>query len=187
VNGGLGTVRDFCLVAVADRVAQLEVALGEGPTFEAVASALPTAVDDLRSPVATHRWPIFATEAAVAGIRAVHAYPIVLGHQAFGAVAFYSRQPVRLTSVQHRLAEDITELIGLALVDPRSGEKVGTSYRMSVHQAAGMVMMQAGTSIHDALVLLRSTAFAEDTRVTDLAADVIAGRRRFDRTEEVDD
>jgi AmiR/NasT family two-component response regulator len=58
---------------------------------------------------------------------------------------------------------------------------------MSVHQAAGMVMMQAGTSIHDALVMLRATAFAEDTRVTDLAADVIAGRRRFEKTEEVDD
>jgi hypothetical protein len=214
-GNGLGPVRDFCLVAVArigvdavavsyrsaangleilhatddlaDRVAQLEVTLGEGPTFDAVASSLPTAVDDLRSPISTHRWPLFATEAAVAGIRAVHTYPIVLGRKAFGAVGLYSRQPTRLSSGQHRIAEDITELIGLALVDPRSGEKVGASYRMSVHQAAGMVMIQAGTSIHDALVLLRSTAFAEDTRVTDLAADVIAGRRRFDRTEEVDD
>jgi hypothetical protein len=214
-NDELGAVRDFCLVAVArigvdaaavtyrttgaglellhttddvaERLAQLEMTLGEGPTFDAVASSLPTAVDDLRSPISTHRWPLFATEAVVAGVRAVVAYPIVLGGTTYGAVGLYSRQPQRLSSEQHRVAEDLTELIGLALVDPTSGQKVGTSFRMSVHQAAGMVMMQAGTSIHDALVMLRATAFAEDTRVTDLAADVIAGRRRFEKTEEVDD
>lgn len=211
-SDGLDAVRDFCVVAlarigvdaaavtyrssgtgiellhatgdVADRLTHLELTLGEGPTFDAVAASLSTAVDDLRSPIATHRWPLFATEAVVAGVRAMFAYPIVLGGVTFGAVGLYSRQPVRLGSEQHRVAEDLTELIGLALVDQRSGPKVGGTFRMKVHQAAGMVMVQAGTSIHDALVMLRATAFAEDTRVTDLAADVIAGRRRFERTEE---
>lgn len=214
-HDGLNAVRDFCLVAlarigvdaaavtyrssdtgiellhatddVADRLAQLELTLGEGPTFDAVAASLSTAVDDLRSPIATHRWPLFATEAVVAGVRAMFAYPIVLGGVTFGAVGLYSRQPIRLSSEQHRVAEDLTELIGLGLVDQSSGRKIGASFRMKVHQAAGMVMVQAGTSIHDALVMLRATAFAENTRVTELAADVIAGRRRFEKTEEVHD
>jgi AmiR/NasT family two-component response regulator len=56
-----------------------------------------------------------------------------------------------------------------------------------VHQAAGMVMQQTGASIQDALVLLRSTAFTEDRRVTDLADDVIAGRVRFGEEGSADD
>jgi AmiR/NasT family two-component response regulator len=54
---------------------------------------------------------------------------------------------------------------------------------MTVHQAAGMVMVQTGSSIQDALVLLKATAFSEDRVVNDLAAEVVAGRRRFEQME----
>lgn len=212
---GLGRIADFCEVGLlrtgvdamtvtfansfsgvelllatddlAERTAQLEFALGQGPNVDAVASGLPTAADDLRSGVAAHRWPLFATEAVHAGIRAIQAYPIMFSSGPFGTVGLYSRQPTRLSSEQHRQASDITELIGLALVHPDSGESIGSGLRMTVHQAAGMVMQQAGVSIQDALVLLRSTAFTEDTQVTDLAKYVIAGRRRFGEAATADD
>jgi hypothetical protein len=171
----------------AESVCQLELTVGEGPGFDAVTAALPAVAEDLRGAIPEHRWPLFTPEALREGARAVAAYPVVLGDRTYGAVELYSRQPVRLTSVQHRQAADIAELIGLALVEPGAGESIGAGLRMTVHQAAGMVMIQAGISIHDALVLLRSTAFAEDTRVTDLAAEVVAGRRRFEETETVDD
>jgi hypothetical protein len=204
---GLGRVADFCRAGVsrigidamtvtyanafaglellhatndlAERVAQIEFAIGEGPSIDAVASGYPTMVDDLRGTVAAHRWPLFATEAVHPGIRSVFAYPLNYPGGVIGTVGLYCRQPARLSTVQHRHAEAVTELISLALVDPDSGDSIGSGLRMTVHQAAGMVMQQAGISIRDALVLLRSTAFTEDNQVTDLAADVIAGRRRF--------
>lgn len=172
---------------LAERVAQLEFAIGQGPSIDAVSSGQPAAADDLRGGISAHRWPLFATEAAHAGIRAVQAYPIHFGWRPFGVVGLYSRRPTRLTSAQHEQAEGITELIGLALVDPAAGESIGSGLRMTVHQAAGMVMQQMGISIHEALVVLRSTAFAEDVQVTDLAADVIARRRRFGEEQTVDD
>jgi hypothetical protein len=168
---------------VSERVAQLEFALGEGPGIDAVQSGLPTAADDLDSGISVRRWPLFATEAVSAGVRAVQAYPIMFDARAVGTVGLYSHVPVRLTSEQHRHAKDITELIGLALLDPASGESIGSGLRMTVHQAAGMVMQQSGLSVQEALVLLRSTAFSEDRPVTDVAADVIARRRRFDSEE----
>jgi GAF domain-containing protein len=171
----------------SERVAQAEFTLGQGPSVDAVASAMPTFADDLASDVSAHRWPLFAAEAVRAGILALHAYPIVFSRRALGTVGLYARDPLRLTSEQHRQATGITELIGLALVDPRSGESIGSGLRMTVHQAAGMVMQQMGTTIQDALVLLRSTAFTEDRRVTDLADDVISGRRRFGEAEMTDD
>jgi hypothetical protein len=164
---------------VAEKVAQLEFALGQGPSFDARMTRLPTVAADLNGSVSAHRWPLFATEAVHAGIRALHAYPMNFPSGAIGTVGLYSRQPGDLTSEQHRQAQAVTELIGLAMVDPTSGESIGSGLRMTVHQAAGMVMQQTGTSIRDALVLLRATAFTEDTQVTDLAAEVISGRRRF--------
>ena len=164
---------------VSERIAELEFALGQGPGVDAVASGLPATADDLESGIALRRWPLFAVEALSAGVRAVQAYPIMFDERAFGAVGLYSKGPMRLTSAQHRHARDITELIGLVLVDPSSGESIGSGLRMSVHQAAGMVMQQSGLSIQEALVLLRSVAFSEDRQVSDLAADVIARQRRF--------
>ena len=164
----------------SERVAELEFALGQGPGVDAVRACLPTAADDLESAVFLHRWPLFAVEAVSAGVRAIQAYPIMFDHRAFGAVGLYSAAPTRLTSEQHRQATDITELIGLALVDPAAGASIGSGLRMTVHQAAGMVMQQTGHTIQEALVLLRSAAFSEDRQVTDVAADVISGQRRFD-------
>lgn len=173
--------------ALAERVAQLEFAVGQGPNIDAVASGEPTAVDDLLGGVSARRWPLYASEAVVGGVRAVQAYPILFSNGPIGAVGLYSQKPARLSSEQHRQATDITELIGLALIDPEAGGSIGVGLRMTVHQAAGMVMQQTGVSILDALVLLRSTAFTEDRLVTELAAEVIAGRRRFEETEKVDD
>jgi hypothetical protein len=172
---------------LAERVAQLEVAVGQGPNTEAVSSGMPAAADDLQSPVAGHRWPLYAAEAVTAGVRGVQAYPILFASGSLGAVGLYSQEPSRLSSEQHRHATDITELIGLALVDPEAVASIGVGLRMTVHQAAWMVMQQAGISIPDALLLLRTTAFTEDRLVTDLAADVIAGRRRFEKTETIDE
>jgi hypothetical protein len=55
---------------------------------------------------------------------------------------------------------------------------------MVVHQAAGMVMAQTGTNITSALARLRATAFGEGILIQDLAADVVAGRRRFSKEEQ---
>jgi hypothetical protein len=207
-EAGLARIADFCRVALdrtgvdamavtyansfsglelllatddlAERVAQLEFALGQGPTLDAGRSGEFTSADDLDGLVSARRWPLFSAEAVMAGVRAVQAYPLNVPGGSLGTACLYSQGPARLSSAQHLQAQGVAELISLALVDPDSGESIGSGLRMTVHQAAGMVMLQAGVSIQDALVLLRSTAFTEDVRVTDLAADVIAGRRRFD-------
>lgn len=164
---------------LAERVAQIGFTLGQGPSFDARATGLPTMADDLAARVSMHRWPLFAPEAVHAGIRALHVYPLNFTVGAIGTVGLYSRSPGRLSTQQFRQAEAVTELIGLTLVDASSGVSVRPGLRMTVHQAAGMVMVQTGTTIQDALVLLRATAFSEDAQVTDLATEVIAGRRRF--------
>ncbi len=50
---------------------------------------------------------------------------------------------------------------------------------MQVHQATGMVMVQAGVTIEEAFLLLRAHAFAVGLPVADIARDVVERRLRF--------
>jgi hypothetical protein len=54
-----------------------------------------------------------------------------------------------------------------------------SSTRADVHQASGMVSVQLGASVADALVRLRAHAYAEGRALSDVAGDVIAGRLRL--------
>ena len=58
--------------------------------------------------------------------------------------------------------------------------EAGGNFRFVVHQAAGMVAVQLGVSVDEALVRIRAHAFSNDETVVDVAEDVIARRLRFD-------
>ena len=49
-----------------------------------------------------------------------------------------------------------------------------------VHQATGMIIVQLGVTAAVALIRLRAYAYAQDRRLRDVAADVVARRLRFD-------
>jgi hypothetical protein len=51
--------------------------------------------------------------------------------------------------------------------------------RTEVYQAQGMVMADLGIDLAEALARLRAVAFAEDRGLNDLAADIVARRRRI--------
>jgi AmiR/NasT family two-component response regulator len=53
--------------------------------------------------------------------------------------------------------------------------------RFELHQAQGMVMVQLGISLGDALTRIRAHAFANNHSLGNVAADVVSRRIRFDR------
>ena len=53
------------------------------------------------------------------------------------------------------------------------------SYQLQVHQATGMVTVQAGASIADALAILRAHAFSTETTLAQVAREVVERRLRF--------
>jgi len=54
-----------------------------------------------------------------------------------------------------------------------------TERRAEIHQAVGMISVQLGVSLTDALVALRARAYAEGRTIAQVAADVIARRLSF--------
>ena len=55
-------------------------------------------------------------------------------------------------------------------------EEPDESYPLTVHQAAGMVMVQSDTTIEGALLGLRAAGYRDGRSVSGLAADIVSGR-----------
>lgn len=175
---------------VAMRIEELQLTLGEGPCVDAVRHGGPILVPDLEDPheVATDRWPAFIGAAAEVGVRAVFAFPLRIGVISLGAMDLYRDQPGRLSDEQLSGALLAAEGAGIALLATQStGEAVAAGgvssavgYDAQVHQATGMVMVQAGVTIEQAFLLLRARAFSTGCTLADVAADVVARRVRFD-------
>jgi hypothetical protein len=174
---------------VAARIEELQFGLGEGPCVDAVTSGSPVLVGDLLAPagVAVNRWPAFMDSADGAGIRAVFAFPLQIGAIKVGALDLYRDRPGdlgpdELTSAL--LAADAAAIAVLSL-DTATQELFAddegrrSSYRMQVHQATGMVMVQAGVHIQQALLLLRARAFSSGRSLSEVATDVVERRLRF--------
>ena len=176
----------FATDTVAAQVEDLQFTLGEGPCVEAVRTgeavvAPHLGVTDLA------RWPAFGREAAAIGVAAVFALPVRFGADCVGALGLHRLTPGPLDRRQLASAVGATDAAATLLADGTTDGLTRvvplTTYRMVVHQAAGMAMVQLGTSLPEALVRLRAAAFAEGISINDLATDLVSRRRRLAREE----
>jgi hypothetical protein len=166
----------------------LEVMLGEGPGIDASRSGVALHEDNLMSPE-SKRWMFYAPDAVAIGARAVFGYPIRIGAARFGSLSLYRDQPGSLSAAQSSDAYLMASVIGRAVLAMQAGapgdslvSEVGgnSTLDFTVHQAAGMVAVQASLSVKDALVALRSHAYATDSSPASLATRVVTRQTRFD-------
>jgi hypothetical protein len=196
-GGGLSVVSDtgvrepvFGSDDTAVTMESLQVTLGEGPCVDASVSGAPVLIADLadHSAGVAERWPVFLAEAASVGVRAVFAFPVTLGALSFGVVDLYRSSPGALEWRDLAKVLSVVDAIALVLLDggatvemPVVPERLS---HMVVHQAAGMVMVQIGSSLEDAMIRLRAAAFSDGISVQELAEAVVRGERRFREEEE---
>ena len=166
---------------------ELSLSFGEGPAVDAHARGVPVAEPDLANPVVP-RWPIFRPQAVEAGAEAMFAFPLRIGAVRLGSLMVYRDRPGRLSDAQHRDALAMSGVamdVVLATQAQAGGGGLGmglqalSGSRAEVHQAAGMVSVQAGVSVAEALLLLRARAYADERPLMDIARDVVARRLRF--------
>ena len=167
----------------ARSVEDLQHTLGEGPGVAASESGAAVMVPDLgdRRDRTLERWPTFVGEVVGLGIRAAFAFPLLLGTSRIGALTFYRVEPGALSTEEISRGWVSADAVALTLAE--QGEAlpsgVGELDPMSVHQAAGMVMVQLGVPIDQALMRMRATAFAEGRTVDELAEAIVRRRRRL--------
>jgi ANTAR domain-containing protein/GAF domain-containing protein len=168
---------------VASVIEDLQFTLGEGPCMDAAASGVPVLISDLQDPSegVTGRWPAFLDEASRIGVRAVFAFPVRIGAIALGVMDLYRARPGLLSGEELANTFNTVDAVGRHMLDWERvpADQPDESYPLTVHQAAGMVMVQLDTSIEDAMVRLRAVAYQSGRPIHELAADVVAGRYTF--------
>jgi hypothetical protein len=167
----------------------LQFTLGEGPCMDASRERRPVLQPDLAR-TASSRWPEFGPAVLNAGISAIFAFPLQIGAIRLGILDLYRTAPGNLNDKQ--LADALAYAdAGVAILLQLQGTmaagqglhaQIGhpLESRAEIHQATGVVSVQAVVGVTEALVLLRAHAYAVDQPILKIARKVLAGRLRFD-------
>lgn len=174
-------------LAVTDQVSaeleQLQDVLQQGPCWDAY--LLETAQMTGLAEADDARWPQFCPAARSAvGPRTVFGLPMQPQGQVLGVISVHQVAGVLELSAGLEAALFLADTIGAALLlDPQQHDGYGRSgpwsNRAEVHQATGMVVAQLHIAADDALAILRAHAYADDTTVDAIAAQVIERRLDF--------
>jgi len=160
-----------------------QLALGEGPTFDAIDSYAPVVGDDLTGLDNAHRWPAFAPVGVRHGMAAVYAFPLRVGEARIGVLSAYRTRAGTLTALQYADGLVIASLATVALLQEQSGVTSGDlaeaflpglHNQSQIQMAAGMVSEHLGVSIVDALVRIRGHAFQTAQAVNVVARAIVA-------------
>lgn len=173
--------------SVSEAVEEVQYTLGEGPCVDACHTKEPVLVPDLAGPGIV-RWPGFREGAQAMGVRAAFGFPLLIESVCVGALNLYHDRTGPLSAEQFADALVVAHLAGRIVLGWQSVAGVGSLawqleqvpvHRAVVHQAAGMLSVQAGVAVDDALVLLRAYAFVENLPITDVADKVLDGSLRI--------
>jgi hypothetical protein len=171
----------------SERIEELQALLGEGPGREAWAGHRPVLVPDLAAAMA--RWPVYTQAVGDLGVRAVFAFPLQVGAARLGLLEIFRVGTGPLSRGELRQALMFAEVALTALLDGQQSAPLGAAAeglagaverRAEVFQAQGMVMVQLGVGLAEALTRMRAHAYARDRRLGEVAADIVARRLRFD-------
>lgn len=187
----LSTGPHYTPYCASDDVARLlldtEVQLGIGPGVDACRTNVACDEEDLLAPANGH-WSAYAPAAVALGARAVFGFPVGIGAVRIGALILYRELPGPLDDYQESDAYLMASVVGRAVLATWAGASrseltselaLALSFDFSVHQAAGMVAVQGGMSLSDAMVALRAHAFGSGSSMTALAEKVVRRETSF--------
>ncbi|MEO5900300.1 MAG: GAF and ANTAR domain-containing protein [Ilumatobacteraceae bacterium] len=182
-GGGPMCVSNQRMAALED----LQFTLGEGPCQDAFRSGSSVHAARLDGD-ATTRWPAFVDLAHSTGVGSVFAYPMSTFGSRVGVLTLYQDGQGDLSATQHGDSVDLAEVLAETVLSLQDDAPVGTlahglegvvTHRAEVHQAAGMVSIQLGVSVAEAMIRIRAHAFATDQHVAAVAGEIVARRLRL--------
>jgi GAF domain/ANTAR domain len=170
--------------AASARMEELQFTVGEGPCLDAYTSRRPVLTPDLVAAGHT-RWPGYAPAAHEQGVGAVFAFTLQVGAARLGVLDVYRGHPGVLSQRAMSQALTFAELAVEILLDaqasavedaasPTFDDALDIGYEL--YQAQGMVMVQLGVTLGEAMSRLRAHAFANDQRLGEVAGDVVDRR-----------
>ncbi|MEU9955793.1 ANTAR domain-containing protein [Streptomyces sp. NPDC050982] len=178
----------WCHPGVSARFEELQFTLGEGPGPDAVRTGSPVMEPDLDR-VRPDRWPALLPPARDMGVHGVCCFPLGIGAIRVGVLTVLCDGDRTMTVQQCTDATALAAALTGALLNGNgnSGPVLGMFldrptglHRAAVHQATGMISVQLGVTMEEALLRLRAHAYSSGRPLGEVADDVVARRLRFD-------
>jgi hypothetical protein len=169
----------------SEELEELQFTLGQGPCVDVAGGDGPVLVGDLSSAASRRRWPVFAPAAAERGVRGLFALPIGAGAIRLGVLDLYRLNAGMLSDGELADALAYADAVLVLALDQRGGiafdlrDRGLAVRRAEVHQAAGMISVQLGVDVIDALTRLRAYAYLNNRRLAEVASAVVARRLVF--------
>ncbi|MEU7236886.1 GAF domain-containing protein [Streptomyces chrestomyceticus] len=167
------------------RLEDLQFTLGQGPGPDVAVCCAPVLVPDLSRVVAS-RWPVLVPEAQALGIGAIFCLPLHVGSACLGTLTLQRAAPGPLPDTTLTDAWLVANALTAVLLHGGPQQEAfaradsgSELYRAVVHQATGMISVQAGVPLARALLLLRAHAYGHGQSVVEAAEDVVARRLSF--------
>jgi transcriptional regulator with GAF, ATPase, and Fis domain len=175
------------LVAASSEPARLlelvQLQNDDGPCMHAYRTGQPVQLADVDEVGA--RWPAFSAAARAAGFAAVQALPMRLREERLGALNLFTAQPGQLDDDTVALGQALADAATIGIVHQRAMTRSGLvaeqlqtalNSRIVIEQAKGFLAERLGITVDEAFIILRHRARDTNRKLTDLAADVTAGR-----------
>jgi hypothetical protein len=170
------------------RLEELQFSLGEGPCHDAFVTGEAVSEPNLeqRSP---ELWPHYTRPALDLGACAVFAFPLRVGTTRVGVLTLYEDTVGPLSAEQTAdsivTADVVAETMSMMqdrgdppfMIDGQGGFD---AHRAEVHQASGVVAVQLGISVTEALMRIRAHAYATENSVASVAREIVAHRLTLD-------
>ncbi|WP_328498677.1 ANTAR domain-containing protein [Streptomyces sp. NBC_00414] len=170
-----------CSAALED----VQCTLGEGPGLDSYRHSTSIAVPDVER-ADPYRWPVFLPEAGHLGVRALFCFPLNLGAVSLGVLTAQRGNPAPLDADQTNDAFVLAAAITSALIQGKGrresfaqAEPPTALHRAAVHQAVGIISVQADISLTEAMALLRAHAYRGGRPLLEAAEDVVSRRLHF--------
>ncbi|GAA4342254.1 GAF and ANTAR domain-containing protein [Microbacterium rhizosphaerae] len=165
------------------RIDEIQIDLGEGPSWEALRTRRPVAASDIQVDGGV-LWPGAWAALRELDVGSLYAFPLFVGAVGIGSIALYSMAARELSDADIAGLSTLAGIVSrtllrraLSRLEAADGDAENGPYsRREVHQATGMVAARNGIGVDDALLLLRGHAYAAGRPVRDVAVDVIARR-----------
>ena len=159
-----------------------ELQSSEGPCFECFQTGEPIANAQLTT--TDQPWATFGPRAIASGFLSVTALPMRLRGRTIGALNLFRSDADELSERDLVAAQAFADVATIGILQHRAVEEAQTvndqltaalNSRVVIEQAKGMVAERTGLDMADAFNRLRGHARDHNVRLSDLAAQVVAG------------
>ncbi|MEC4018651.1 ANTAR domain-containing protein [Streptomyces sp. H27-D2] len=164
----------------------LQCVLGLGPSADAAGRGAVGLVADLTD-AESDRWPGLPSCVHALGVRAIFAFPLRIGAIPVGVLTGHRARPGPLPAQSLTDAFALADRLTMPLLAWASGADEPASlmgpasvlHRAELHQATGMVSVQLGIPLPQALLRLRGHAYRYRLPLLEVARAVVEGRLRL--------